>query len=86
LGRPGRLCVCLVERPASRALIGTSLSELEAGGTVRLAAVRCLGVSILPTSDLVVQDGDLLYLMVANERVDQLQAEWADTSGLKGTP
>ena len=77
--------VCLVERPASRALIGTSLSDLEAGGTVRLAAVRRLGVSILPTSDLVVQDGDLLYLMVANERVDQLQAEWADTSGLKGT-
>lgn len=77
--------VCLVERPASRALIGTSLGDLEADGTVRLAAVRRLGVSILPTPELVVQDGDLLYLMVANDRVDDLQAEWADSSGPKGT-
>ena len=76
--------VCLVERPASRALIGTSLADLESDGTVRLAAVRRLGVSILPVPDLVVQDGDLLYLMVANDRVDQLQAEWAD-AGEKGT-
>lgn len=77
--------VCLVERPASRALIGTSLGALEADGTVRLAAVRRLGVSILPMPDLVVQDGDLLYLMVANDRVDDLQAEWADSSDPKGT-
>jgi trk system potassium uptake protein TrkA len=76
--------VCLVERPASRALIGTSLADLESDGTVRLAAVRRLGVSILPVPDLVVQDGDLLYLMVANDRVDQLRAEWAD-AGEKGT-
>ena len=77
--------VCLVERPASRALIGTSLGALEADGTVRLAAVRRLGVSILPMPDLVVQDGDLLYLMVSNDRVDDLQAEWADSSEPKGT-
>ena len=77
--------VCLVERPASRALIGTSLSDLEADGTVRLAAVRRLGVSILPMAGLVVQEGDLLYLMVANDRVAQLQAQWADASDPKGT-
>ncbi len=77
--------VCLVERPASRALIGTSLGALEADGTVRLAAVRRLGVSILPMPDLVVQDGDLLYLMVRNDRVDDLQAEWADSDEPKGT-
>ena len=77
--------VCLVERPASRALIGTSLGALEADGTVRLAAVRRLGVSILPMPDLVVQDGDLLYLMVRNDRVDDLQAEWADSDQPKGT-
>ena len=77
--------VCLVERPASRALIGTSLGALEADGTVRLAAVRRLGVSILPMPDLVVQDGDLLYLMVRNDRVDDLQAAWADSDVVKGT-
>ena len=77
--------VCLVERPASRALIGTSVGSLEADGTVRLAAVRRLGVSILPMPDMVVQDGDLLYLMVSNDRVDDLQAEWADSNEPKGT-
>jgi trk system potassium uptake protein TrkA len=77
--------VCLVERPASRALIGTSVQDLEAGGRLRLAAVRRLGVSILPTIDLVVQDGDLLYLMVPNDRVVEFQAEWADADEPKGT-
>jgi len=41
-------------------MIDTSPSDSEAGGTVRLAAVRRLGVSLRPTSDIVVQDGDLL--------------------------
>jgi trk system potassium uptake protein TrkA len=76
--------VCLVERPATRALIGTSLAALEAGGDVRLAAVRRLGVSILPMADLVVQDGDVLYLMVATDDVAALEAKWGSTSGSEG--
>ena len=70
--------VCLVERPASRALIGTSVRQLESDGTIRLAALRRLGVSVVPAADLVVQEGDLLYLMVPNDRVVELQAAWAD--------
>jgi trk system potassium uptake protein TrkA len=70
--------VCLVERPASRALIGTSVEQLESDGTVRLAALRRLGVSVVPAPDLVVQEGDLLYLMVPNDQVAELQASWAD--------
>ena len=77
--------VCLVERPASRPLIGASVQQLEADGRVRVASVRRLGVGILPTADLVVQDGDLLYLMVPNDRVAALQAEWADPDESKGT-
>lgn len=76
--------VCLVERPASRPLIGTSVQTLEADGRIRVASVRRLGVSILPTAELVIQDGDLLYLMVANDRVGELQAAWAE-AGEKGT-
>lgn len=75
--------VCLVERPAPVALVGTSVRTLESDGTMRLAAVRRLGVSILPTPDLVIQEGDLLYVMVPNERVDELQATWS--GGQKGT-
>jgi trk system potassium uptake protein len=78
--------VCLVERPASRPLIGTSVQQLEVDGQLRVASVRRLGVSILPTADLVVQDGDLLFLMVPNDRVVALQAEWADPDESKGTP
>jgi trk system potassium uptake protein TrkA len=70
--------VCLVERPASRVLIGTSVRQLESDGTIRLAALRRLGVSVVPAADLVVQEGDLLYLMVPNDRVAELQASWAD--------
>jgi trk system potassium uptake protein TrkA len=70
--------VCLLERPASRPLIGRSVSELEADGLVRLAALRRLGVSVVPVPDLVVQEGDLLYLMVPNDRVGEFQADWDD--------
>jgi hypothetical protein len=42
-------------------------------------------VSLLPTADLVVQDGDLLYLMVPNDRVVELQAEWADVDERRAT-
>jgi trk system potassium uptake protein TrkA len=77
--------VCLVERPASRPLIGTSVRDLEADSSIRVAAVRRLGVSLLATVDLVVQDGDLLYLMVPNDRVADLQAAWADSDEPKGT-
>ena len=77
--------VCLVERPASRPLIGASVLDLEADGRIRVAAVRRLGVSILATADLVVQDGDLLYLMVQNDQVVDLQAEWTDSDESKGT-
>jgi trk system potassium uptake protein TrkA len=77
--------VCLVERPASRPLIGMSVRLLEADGTVRLAALRRLGVSVVPTADLVVQEGDLLYLMVPNDRVAELQERWADDADGKVT-
>jgi trk system potassium uptake protein TrkA len=66
-------------------LIGTSVQALEADRRLRVAAVRRLGMSILPTADLVVQEGDLLYLMAPNDRVAALQTEWADPNESKGT-
>jgi len=35
-------------------------------------------LSVVPAADLVVQEGDLLYLMVPNDQVEELQAFWAD--------
>jgi trk system potassium uptake protein len=77
--------VVLVERPASRVLIGMTVHLLEADGAVRVASVRRLGVSIIPAADLVVQEGDLLYLMVPNDRVEELQQRWADAEDRKVT-
>jgi trk system potassium uptake protein TrkA len=76
--------VCLVERSANRSLIGTVVAKLESDWSVRVAAVRRLGVSVLPTSDLVVQEGDLLYLMVSRDRVEELTARWSDTGPTGG--
>lgn len=76
--------VCLVERAANRSLIGTDVAKLEADGSVRVAAVRRLGVGILPTSDLVVQEGDLLYLMVPRDAAEELIARWGDGAATEG--
>jgi trk system potassium uptake protein TrkA len=77
--------VCLVERPATRALIGRSATEIEVHGAARLAAVRRLGVSMVPLADYVVQDGDLLYLMLAKDRLTEFEATWIDDArGSKG--
>lgn len=76
--------VCLVERAASKSVIGRSVAALETDGLVRVSAVRRLGKGVLPTSDLVVQDGDLLYLMVPRDRVDEIATRWSDATAAKG--
>ncbi len=73
--------VCLIERPATKEVIGRSVEAVEAAGLVRLAAVRRLGKSVLPTNDLVVQDGDLLYLMVPRDQVDELHESDESAAG-----
>jgi trk system potassium uptake protein TrkA len=62
--------LCLVERPADISSIGSSVAAIEAREHVRLAAVRRLGQGVLSSADLVVQDGDVLYLMVTREQLD----------------
>ena len=59
----------LHERSASAGLVGRTTSEIEAGGVLRLVAVRRLGAGILVTADLVVQEGDVLYVAVDQERM-----------------
>ncbi len=62
--------VSLVERTIAGAWSGRPLSELEEPGRVRVAAVGRLGVAQIPRADLVVQDGDVLYLTVASDALD----------------
>lgn len=70
--------ICLVEHPATRSVIGTSVADIEADGGVRVAGVRRLGVGVMPTTDLVVQQGDVVYLTVERERLQDLSDRWSD--------
>ncbi len=62
--------VCVVERSAPPHLVGQPLVSLERSGMIRAVAVRRLGIGIIATPDLVVQEGDVLYFAVANDQLD----------------
>lgn len=75
--------VSLVERELARAWVGHRVADVDTGG-VRVMAVRRLGVSMLPSPDLVVQEGDVMYLAVASaamHELDTLTAGPATASG-----
>ena len=63
--------VSLVERSFSAKWAGHRLSEVESS-RVRIAAISRLGSAILPTPDLVVQEGDVVYLIVETEAISHL--------------
>ena len=54
--------VVLVERAVTADQIGHPLLDIEEASGSRVVALRRLGVAVLPTPDLVAQDGDLVYL------------------------
>lgn len=63
--------VSLVERAFGVAWAGRRVLSVESAG-VRLVAVSRLGSAMLPTADLVVQEGDVLYLAVAHDALVHL--------------
>jgi len=63
--------VSLVERTLAVGWAGHRLFELENGG-VRVVALSRLGTSMLANTDLVVQEGDIVYLAVAADAMDGL--------------
>jgi trk system potassium uptake protein len=67
--------VVLVERVVPAPLVGRKLNELEDRGLARAVAVSRLGVSQVPTSTIVLQDGDVLYLAVLSDDVDKLDTQ-----------
>ena len=62
--------VCLVDRSVPPTLAGHALTDIERSGQVRVMAVRRLGVGMVATPDLVFQEGDVVYLSVANDQLD----------------
>jgi trk system potassium uptake protein TrkA len=65
--------VSLVERSVGTKWAGHKVEDLEALG-VRIVALSRLGIAQIPPHHLVVQDGDVLYLAVSGDALDQLDA------------
>ncbi len=65
--------VSLVERSFSTAWAGHRVLEAESAG-VRVVALSRLGSAVLPSADLVVQEGDVVYLAVSHDAMIHLDA------------
>lgn len=62
--------VCLVEHEAPDHLIGRTVGDVDSDHHVRISIIRRLGAGIVPSHDLVLQAGDILYVSIARERLD----------------
>jgi trk system potassium uptake protein TrkA len=59
--------VMLIERVVPGSWAGHPLHELEVGGQIRVMALSRLGVTTVPSDDIVVQEGDVVYLAVSGD-------------------
>ncbi|MCU0260522.1 MAG: hypothetical protein MUE78_05840 [Ilumatobacteraceae bacterium] len=64
--------ISIVERAVAPGWSGRRLSELEERKELRVVAVGRLGSALLPASDLVLQDGDLIYVAARSEAIAEL--------------
>jgi trk system potassium uptake protein len=69
--------VVMVERPVAQSWAGRRLIDLDIDGLARVSALARLGVARVPTSDLVTQEGDVVYMTVGVDRIDELDAHLA---------
>lgn len=69
--------VALVERDLPAAMAGRPLHELEEAGVSRVMTVRRLGVALLPSPDLIGQEGDVVHIAVASDHLDHLDRRLA---------
>ena len=64
--------VVLAEVSYSPAWVGTRVTTLEEGCAARVALLTRLGEGMLPHADTVVQEGDLLHVCLAGDRLDEV--------------
>ena len=69
--------VSLVERSLGPKWAGRRLLDVERSG-IRVVAVARLGSALLATKDLAVQEGDIVYLAVSSDLVDDLGSMLAE--------
>ncbi|WP_431037364.1 potassium channel family protein [Streptomyces sp. P6-2-1] len=70
--------VQLAEVYATEAWVGHKVSRLQEETGVRVAFLTRLGEAMLPTSQTVVQDGDLVHVMMRTGDVERVEAAFAE--------
>jgi len=74
--------VCLIERVVPTQWAGHKVAELDVEAKAHVVALSRLGVAQLCRPDLVVQDGDVVYVAIAGEHIDSFdQHLQEDTKG-----
>jgi len=73
--------VVLVERPVAASWAGRRLADLDVDGLARVAVLSRLGVGQVPSPDLVTQEGDVVYVVVAADRLDELDEHLGNGAG-----
>jgi trk system potassium uptake protein TrkA len=76
--------IVLVERDVSAPFIGHPLRDLETSGVARIVSVRRLGVALLPSPDLIAQEGDVVHLAIASDHLDEVERRLAGAEQRKG--
>jgi trk system potassium uptake protein TrkA len=61
--------VCLIERLVPKTWAGHRVSELEVAGQAHVVALARLGVAQLSRPDLVIQDGDVVFVAIAGDHI-----------------
>jgi trk system potassium uptake protein TrkA len=70
--------VQLAEVHASSAWVGHKISKLQEETGVRVAFLTRLGEAMLPTSQTVLQEGDLVHVMMRSDEVEKVEASFAE--------
>jgi len=64
--------VTLIERQLPTGLVGKRYVSLDVPGRVRVVAVNRLGAAMIPTDDLVGQEGDIVHLAVSTPDINDV--------------
>jgi len=76
--------VMLVERSVPAQWAGHALSELETAGAVRVSVLTRMGVGQVPRPELVLQEGDIVYVSVSDSALADLDTRMAARPGTSG--
>jgi trk system potassium uptake protein TrkA len=70
--------VCLIERVVPNKWAGHRVGELDVEGQAHVVALSRLGVAQLTRPDLVIQDGDVVYVAISGDHIDEFDQHLND--------